>query len=141
MNKLKFLSFIFATLFLITLVSCDKDDKDSEPSKKALLTAKTWQGNRLLIEGEDITSFVDMDKTFITFNTNGTYLISLDGSKDNGTWELTSSEQKLLMDKGTDFETNVDILKLTSTSLNIKWNEEDPDSGESYAVELRLINE
>lgn len=140
MNRFKLLAFLFAALIVTTLSSCGKDD-DAAPSRKALLTAKQWQGNRILIDNQDFTSFFNMDNTAMTFNTNGTYLIKLDGDTDNGTWEFTSNEQKLLMDKGTSHETNVDILKLTNEALNIKWVERDSDSGESYTVELQLVRD
>ncbi|MCJ8166668.1 hypothetical protein MKJ04_17615 [Pontibacter sp. E15-1] len=82
-----------------------------------------------------------MDETFFTFNKNGSYLFSFDGDTDNGTWEFASDEQKLVMDKGTDDEHTVDILKLTATSLNIEWQEEDLDTGEKYKVEMRLVHD
>ena len=142
MKTFRLSTIFFLSFFMLTLVSCDKDDdKDKEPTKTALLTAKPWQGNRILVDGEDLTSLFDMDDTNITFNKNGTYLFELDGETDNGTWELTSNEQKLLMDKDTDGEATVDILKLSNTILNIKWSEEDPDTGEEYSIELRLLNE
>ena len=138
MNKIKLLTFLFATLIISTLSSCDKDD-DKEPSRTALLTDPTWQGNRAFIDGQDITSLIDIDNTSFKFKTNGTYDVVLSGTAENGTWEFTNNEQKLLLDKGTDGELPVDILRLTDSNLDIKWTEEDEDTGEMYTVELRFI--
>ncbi|MBC5992376.1 hypothetical protein [Pontibacter cellulosilyticus] len=138
MNKIKLLTFLFATLIITTLTSCDKDD-DKEPSRTALLTDPTWQGNRAFIDGQDVTSFIDIDNTSFKFKTNGTYDIVLTGTSENGTWEFTNNEQKLLLDKGTDSELPVDILRLTDANLDLKWTQEDEDTGEMYTVELRFI--
>lgn len=139
MNKIKLLTFLFATLIISTLTSCDKDDEDKEPSRTALLTDPTWQGNRAFIDGQDVTSFIDIDNTSFKFKTDGKYDVVLSGTPENGTWEFTNNEQKLLLDKGTNSELIVDILKLTDSNLDLKWTEEDEDTGETYTVELRFI--
>ncbi|NDK55944.1 hypothetical protein [Pontibacter fetidus] len=121
---------------MTALTSCSKDD-DAAPSSQALLTAKEWQGNKYLIDGQDMSSFLDIDQMYWKFNTNGTYTMRADGDSENGTWELTSNNQKLLLDG----EFTLDIVKLTNTALNVKYEDEDIESGESYTVEIRFIRD
>ncbi|MCC9168386.1 DUF5004 domain-containing protein [Pontibacter harenae] len=143
MNRLRHFTLLLAFLIMLTAVSCSKENEkedDVEPNKYELLTANTWQGNRIFIEGQDWSSLFDMDDTNMTFNKNGTYVYLLGGETNEGTWELTADDQKLLMNKNTEEEFSVDILTLTNSNLNITWEEEDEDTGGSYTIELRLLN-
>jgi hypothetical protein len=136
MNRLRLLSFLFVALVMSTLTSCSKDD-DAAPSPQALLTAKEWQGNKYLIDGQDMSSFLDIDQMYWKFNSNGTYTMRVDGDSETGTWELTSNNQKLLLDD----EYTLDVVKLTNTALNVTYEEEDTESGESYTVEIRFLHD
>lgn len=139
MNKFRLLPFLFAVLFLSVFTGCDKDD-DKEPTRTALLTSQVWQGNRAFVDDQDVTSFIDMDNTTMLFKTDGTYNIVISGTPNTGTWEFTSNEQKLLLDKGTNEEFTIDILKLTATNLDVEWTEDDPDTGETHTIEIRMIH-
>lgn len=136
MNKLRLFTFLFAALLIGSLTSCGKDD-DTQPTPQALLTAKVWQGNKIYIDDVDYSSFLDMDNTTWKFNSNGTYTLEIDGDSETGTWELTTNNSKLLLDD----EFEMEILKLTNTSLNVEWTEEDEESGETYTVEMRFIRD
>lgn len=140
MNKLRLLPLVFSFLCLITLSSCGKDD-DADPSRKAILSAGVWQGNKFYVDGDDWTSFVDIDNTSMEFKSDGTYIFEISGDSETGTWELTSNDQKILMDKNTSGEATADILKLTNTALNISFTEEDPDTGEDSVLEIRFIRD
>ncbi|MEJ8755787.1 hypothetical protein WG947_02160 [Pontibacter sp. H259] len=141
MNRLRLLSILFVALVMSALTSCSKDDDDSNPSSQALLTAKEWQGNKYLIDGDDMSSFIDIDQMYWKFNTNGTYTMRVDGDSETGTWELTSNNQKLLLDKNSADEVTLNVLKLTNTGLNVMYEDEDFETGESYTVEIRFIHD
>lgn len=139
MKKLQFLSYLFAALLMVTLVSCDDDDDDATPDKEALLTAGVWTGSKIYYNGvdmtEDFSSFLDVESTTIRFFNDGTYTVDVDGNAEDGTWEYTNNQTQILMDKGTDDELVADVNKLTSTEL---WVEGDfADMGDE--IEVRFV--
>ncbi|WP_439882220.1 hypothetical protein ACSX1A_03455 [Pontibacter sp. MBLB2868] len=135
MHQLRYVSFLLV-LFTIALVGCDKDE-DKEPTKTDLLTSVTWKGNRVFVDGQDATSFVDVDNTSIKFDKNGEYTFVFDGDQIQGNWEFSSDEQKIILDKGSQDETTVDLLLLTASNLNLKFNLEDTSG--TFTVEVRFI--
>jgi hypothetical protein len=141
MKNLRLLSFLFVALVMGALTSCSKDDDDATPSAQALLTAKQWQGNKYLIDGDDMSSFIDIDEMFWKFDSDGSYVVEVDGDSESGKWEFASNNQQLVLDKGTADEFTLDILKLTNTSLNLEFEEEDLDTGETYTVEIRFLHD
>ena len=141
MKKLKFLSYLFAALLMVTTVSCDDDDDDAAPDRQTLLTAQTWRGDKLFIQGEDVTEdfadLIDVQSSTIKFNTDGTYTAGSDGDTEDGTWEFTNNQQnEILMDEGTSDEITVDVNRLSATEL---WLEGDL-SGFGQDVEIRFVH-
>lgn len=136
MNKFKIFTLLFALLTLSVLTGCSKDD-ENEPSRTALLTASTWQGSKIMVDGTDYTSFFDMTETSMVFKTDGTYQMTLEGDVETGTWEFTANEQKLLVDKGSDDETTLDILTLSGSELKLKWIQEN-SQGDDSTIEMHF---
>lgn len=67
--------------------------------------------------GEDASAF--FVGFSIKFATDGTYKTFENGVEDNeqGTWEFTSSDTKLMMDKGTEYESEMTIVTLSENVL------------------------
>ena len=141
MNKLRLLSFLFATLFVVTFSSCGDDEDDVKPSASAMLTAGIWQANEVFVDGIDFSQNVDLENTNIIFNSDGTYVFELNGDTQNGTWELTSNDQKILLDEGRSDEITADILQLTNSNLDIELTETDPDTGDDTTFEFHFIRD
>ncbi len=144
MKKLQFLSYLFAALFMVTMVSCDDDDDDNvDPtaSNTELLTAGVWTGNKVFFNGNDVTELakdqIDVSTTTVKFETNGTYTGTIPGRTEaSGTWEFTNDESQVIMDSGTDNELTVDINMLSATEL---WAEGE-FLGENQGVyEVRFV--
>ena len=124
-----------------TVASCDDDDDDAAPDRQTLLTAQTWRGDKLFIQGEDVTEdfadLIDVQSSTIKFNTDGTYTAGSDGDTEDGTWEFTNNQQnEILMDEGTSDEITVDVNRLSATEL---WLEGDL-SGFGQDVEIRFVH-
>jgi hypothetical protein len=139
MKLQKLLALFLVTVLAFSTVSCnDDDDDDAEPSRTALLTGGQWTGTALYVGSQNITDLLidedDPDNSFdvrkwtATFNSNGTYSTTYDGSaSESGRWEFTNNEQSILFDKGTDDEETATINRLTSTELYIvqPWETDD----------------
>ncbi|MBB6612019.1 hypothetical protein H7F15_13295 [Pontibacter sp. Tf4] len=146
MKKLQFLSYLFAALFMVTMVSCDDDDDDTtnpNPDKETLLTAKVWNGSKVYYQNADFTEQVkelfDISTTTIKFNADGTYTASMSGEDDEtGTWEFASNDTKIVMDSESSDPITVDINTLTATEL---WVEGDfLETGGQETIELRFVH-
>ncbi|MER2997128.1 lipocalin family protein [Pontibacter populi] len=141
MKKLQFLTYLFAVLFTVTMVSCDDDDDDNDvdPGKEAMLTAGVWTGDKIYYQGADFTEqlsgFLDIKSATVDFNADGTYTGNLDGDSESGTWEFTNNETQIIMDADTDDEIIVDINRLTATEL---WVEGDYMGTGEETIELRF---
>lgn len=116
--------FIAITMFTLMLLSCGTDDPKVD--KRALLVGVKWTFSE--VEAEDeltqglITSLYQ-GSTF-TFNANGSYNGEFGDWIDNlayeGTWELTTDEKKIILDKGTDDESNLEIVTLDKNTFSFE---------------------
>ncbi|WP_162426998.1 DUF4923 family protein [Pontibacter pudoricolor] len=140
MKKLKFLSYLIATLLMVTTVSCDDDDDDALPNNTSLLTASEWTGDKVYFQGMDVTnnplSPIDVKSVKITFKSDGTYSGQIEGVSKSGTWEFNQTETQIIMDKDTNDELIADIKRLTSTEF---WAEGD-FAGVGEDVEIRFVH-
>ncbi|WP_299708163.1 hypothetical protein [uncultured Pontibacter sp.] len=138
MKLQKLLALFLVMVLAFSTVSCDDDDDDAEPTRTALLTGGQWTGTALFLGTQDISDWLidedDPDNSFdvkkwkVTFNSNGTYSSTYDGSAaESGRWEFTNNEQSILFDKGTADEETARINQLTSSELYIvqAWETED----------------
>jgi hypothetical protein len=119
----------------ICLTACKKDDGNQptpNTSKKDLIS-KTWKVDEVLINDvRDQTT--DYSSVRFQFKSDGTYKITAVNGTVEGTWELSSNEQKLLMDKGTDDASEITILLLNETRLNLENVETSPKTGTKTTV-------
>ncbi len=136
MRELRKLNYLLAALFVLVMMGCGDDD-DDEPSRRALLTAGTWQANRVFVDGNDVSNAIDLNQTNIRFNTDGTYTWVFDGDPIQGEWEFADNEQKIVFDEGTNAEETVNILELSATVLNLEIEEVDPATGVNHKIEIR----
>ena len=59
----------------------------------------------------------------ITFNSDKTYSSTIGGDPDTGTWELSANGSTLTLDKGTSDEIVLTVNSLSSTNLNITYEQ------------------
>ncbi len=124
-TKLNFYRQLIAiTIFTLMLLSCGTDDPKVD--KRALLVGAKWTFSEVVAEDEltqGLITSLYQGSTF-TFNTNGSYNGEFGDWIDNlayeGTWELTSDEKKIILDKGTDEEKTWDIITLDSDTFSYK---------------------
>ncbi|RIJ41928.1 hypothetical protein [Pontibacter oryzae] len=119
MNKLRFLPLLLLCFFVITLTSCDKDEKDDVSPNMSLITAGTWTGSAIYIDGENITNEfeeetgLDFGRYTSKFERDGTYTDTYDGRVVvEGTWEYGNNERIVIFEKGTTNKYEVVISKL-----------------------------
>jgi hypothetical protein len=138
MKLQRVLALFFIMLLAFSVVSCDDDDDDVEPSRMELLTAGTWTGAAIYVNGSDLTELFknfeddpwDIATWRLTFNRNGTYTIQgdwLDPSPFSGTWEFANNEQAILFDKNDPDAETITITRLTSSELYLDMEIEDED--------------
>ena len=122
------LYYLLLIAVIFNLTSCgDKDEDIPAPSKQDLLTAKTWQPSKIIVDGLDISSnpsFAFALQVNYKFKADKTYIISLLGSSEPGTWEFSSNETVILLDAGTVDENRWTIVELKENSF--KATEIDP---------------
>jgi len=118
--------------------SCSSDDEIAL-TKTQLLTQAPWKFST--ISTGDVTADALFQLVFtgftITFNTDGTTSVSFPSEPSvNGTWEFTTNETKILLDKGTMDEQTFDIQSLTAATLVFTFA--DPDF--SGLITLTLVH-
>ena len=87
------------------------------------LTDGTWFVFSYVDDGDDETG--DYNGYDVTFNTNGTVTATNGGNTNNGTWEVLSAGNKLLMDFGVqlpfeEFNDDWDVLSATNTRVELQ---------------------
>jgi len=148
MHAMSLRYFLIFFLALVCFVSCDDDD-DPEASRRELLTAETWRGDRILVSGADAATsplfrgFVPDPKSMtIKFNDNGTYTgtYTLNGQArtSSGTWEFKDNERKIT---GNLFglASEADIETLNDQNLHLRTKVDVPDFPLPVPVEIRLV--
>ena len=127
MKKLfKYTSPFLILLFLFAALGCEKED---EFSKEELLTAHTWRFSDMTADTDtqDILDLITFVKALMTgatlnFDDDGTYSMTAMQQTDTGTWDLSSDEKTLIMDKGTADESETTLVSLTLTKM--VWEDE-----------------
>ncbi len=124
----------------IAISSCSDDDEIAL-TKTQLLTQAPWKYST--ISTGDATFDVLFQVLFtgftITFNTDGTTSVTFPSDPSgsaNGTWEFTTNETKILLDKGTMDEQTFDIESLTAATIVFTFT--DPDF--SGLITLTLVH-
>src|SRR5690348_1701863 len=107
-------------VFLLN-TACKKDDGNNptpSPSKKDLIS-KNWKVDQVLINNvEDKTT--DHSSAPFQSQSDGTYKVTTVARNTERTWELSSNEQQMLTDKGTDEEDEITILLLNETQFHLE---------------------
>jgi len=99
-----------------------------------------------LFESEIEGDFTDEFEGMLTFNANGTYTIADSEGMDTGMWNLKNGDKTLVIDEGTEFEVEIDIVSLTNSrfegSITESDNSEDIDedgTDDELEIVLNLI--
>ncbi|GGG02457.1 hypothetical protein [Pontibacter amylolyticus] len=123
--KLYILRYLLLFLVLpLALVSCDKDDP--EPTKTDLVVAHEWQGERVLVNGFDVSDrpeikdmLLDIKSTRLTLRRDGTYTAVYDqagtSQTTTGTWEFKENETIIYFDLLGDLQ----LESLTTTNMDL----------------------
>jgi hypothetical protein len=126
------------TLFLAAFVAfaaCKKDEPTTPPvtppTKKEMIS-RTWKVETMTVNQMPFPDSFFVDNR-LTFKTDGTYS-TFDGTDtETGTWEFSTDETKVIMDKGTSDEETMDIVELSSTKLHVK------QTSDGNTIEMKLI--
>lgn len=148
-NKLLLL---LVAVSLITFTSCSDDDEPGGGTDVSGTLIGSWNSgsveiNEITINGESLSSFyagLGLPQEFIDqiedalaagasesfaidlqFNADGTYSATDEEGTETGNWELTNNDTKILFDKGTADEFELDIVELTATRFEGEISEVD----------------
>ncbi len=125
-------------LFLLPLLqSCNggllgkKDDPTPAGRKEQL--SRAWKVDGTLVNGQPYagTEFAGWQ---FDFRKDNTYTLMTGTQSGQGTWELTSSDSKLLLDKGSQGETVFTILQLDASRLDLEITQATAKNGEVKIV-------
>ena len=121
----------------IAISSCSDDDEIAF-TKTQLLTQAPWKYSTISTGDATFDALFQLFFTgfTITFNTDGTTLVTFASDSETGTWEFTTNETKILLDKGTMDEQTFDIESLTAATLVFTFT--DPDF--SGLITLTLVH-
>ena len=140
------------TLFFLVLLlagitgfySCEKD-KDTT-NVRELIVNYIWAYDTL--EVSDLTNtglliaaaFTDLvyEESEYDFSDDGTYTLTSDLIEEDGTWELVNNKT-LVMDKGTDDETELEILQIDNTTSKLKMHVEGDFFGTPVSGDVILV--
>jgi len=140
----------FATLSLLAFValfaSCGgKDDEDPKTITDYLSTSK-WTMEEMTSDDLDDLSLALYEAFFegyeITYKADGTYTLNLpllgEFGSSEGVWELSSDQNVIFHEKGTEDEESYTIKKINGGELHLEFTIEDDESKDSYTVLMKL---
>ncbi len=139
MKKLSILP-VFALILLLSLIGCSKD-KEVEPTQTDLLAAGTWTGYGIYYTGQDVSKEFrddlgyDITKYSVKFDKAKTFLETYDGTTRTGKWEFANNEKEIILDKGTNTELVLTVLKLDAKELFVEYTVE--IDGDNFVLEER----
>jgi hypothetical protein len=134
---------IFIGLVFFILAACQKDNESSNVNND-IIGNWTISSSTINATVNDIpilqyfTDELEMDQSMaeemaseyitpvsgtIEIKNDGTYVSITNGESDNGTWKLSSDNKKLTLDAGTEYETIMDVVSLTSSKLELSYSE------------------
>lgn len=116
LSKINLTAFALFMLVLPAITSCNKDDKDDNPTPQTGLSDK-WEVSSFTIEGVEIKGVVIRSSQFefdATTNTTGTFswvMNYTDNTSDTviGTYTLTDEGNKITLDSNGDKTIELDI--------------------------------
>lgn len=138
---------IFRLLFFLVvlplgLLSCKKDTP--EPTNTDLIVAHEWQGDRVLVNGIDVSNrpeiidmLLDIKSTRLTLRRDGTYTAVYNQAgttqTSSGNWTFKEDETIIYFDLLGDLQ----ILRLTTTNMDLIATVSQQNM--SYNAEVRFV--
>ncbi len=129
---------------IIGFYSCEKDEETV--NVRDLIVNNVWAYDTL--EVSDLTNtglliaaaFTHLvyEESEYDFNDNGTYTLTSSLIDEDGTWELVDNN-KLIMDKGTEDETELEIVQIDNTIAKLKMSVEGDFFGTPVSGDVILI--
>ncbi len=127
-----FRPFLITLLLLALVTACKKKESAPEPDRTALLTAKPWKIDKVLVNGSPVTPATiqsvlgstallgQLTTSDVVFKTDGTFTATnrTSAQKTEGTWSFKENSTKLRLDaaaQGYDFT----VKSLSDKNLNI----------------------
>lgn len=121
--KLRFLLLLLVATFMFS--GCKKD-KDTEPTNTDLIVAHEWKGDRVLVNGMDVSNrpeiksmLLDIKSTALTLRRDGTYtaVYNQNGTTQTttGTWTFKENETIIYFDLLGDLQ----IISLSGNNMNL----------------------
>lgn len=139
------LLFRLLAVLLCFLTACeDKENAPKPPSRKDMLTSKTWKMKKVLMDGINITddpAATDFKNMRIKFKADGTYTITTPGDNVTGTWAFADNERKLIFDPNTAGEDVWDIVELKDSSVKTTSSKLIPAIGKMVLLSFEFIND
>ncbi|WP_461491700.1 hypothetical protein [Pontibacter sp. HJ8] len=129
--------------FSFLFTACDDDD-DTEPTKTDLVVAHEWKGERILVNGLDVSSrpeiksmLLDIKSTVLTLRRDGTYTAVYDqnGSSQTatGSWSFKENETILFIDLLGDLQ----LKTLTNSNMDLIRTVQ--QNGVSFDAEVQFV--
>jgi hypothetical protein len=141
-------SLFVCVIALTFIISSCKKDKETVPSKTALLTAKAWKLDKVLLFNTEVTdpnilaTIGGLANSEVKFNADGTYTATdrTTNTKTNGTWEFNSDQTKLTV-KGstTGSDVTFDIKTLTDKNMDLFTQQAITGYPISVPIDIKLI--
>lgn len=136
---------ILSGLVILSFTACEKDS-DSDPKVDEIvgewtITSSSYTAtindvdmiqyfmDAFEVSQEIAESITDEFYEDITgtanFKADGTYIMTSNGSTDNGSYKMNADNTKITMDEGTDYEMVMNVSTLTSSKLELSYTETD----------------
>ena len=146
------LPIFFLLILMVAFASCKKCEDGKKIAfwnncppnpvvEKAKLLKKAWKVSSVRQTGYTMpiyqdplpngdSNLEDYRQYRLTFTSDTDYLLSdRNGSTSTGKWRLTNGGTQLVLGVGTNAERTYDIIELTATLLEIRFNEESTKTG------------
>jgi len=119
---------ILTALLLLLLIACQEEDNAPDTQTDASeLIARTWRVQAVTMDDVEENAAAYSSYRF-TFSQDQTYRFLMPDEL-TGTWELTSNNNLLILDRGADQEQTVRVLSLSAEALSLEFSVEDEKIG------------
>lgn len=130
-------------LLLAALFACKKEKEEPAPDRRALLTARAWRVDEVLVNGVAITDPVQLvqlgplNGSTVRFNNDGTLTATqTNGTVTNGTWAFGSTPDQLQVSLGgQNYSFSVKQLDAALLVLTTPYSSQ----GFTVTAELRMV--
>lgn len=119
---------ILTALILLLLIACQEEENAPDTQTDASeLIARTWRVQAVTMDDVEENAAAYSSYRF-TFSQDQTYRFLMPDEL-TGTWELTSNNNLLILDRGADQEQTVRVLSLSAEALSLEFSVEDEKIG------------